>query len=110
MLTQPDPSHELEQLASMVRQMRPDGRNPEPFYETRSEVVAALLRLSRRLAGKAMPAPMPIPLRRPVVARAVAARIPMVVAAPPPPRRIVRPRHRYPRPPVLPPTIQPQLL
>jgi hypothetical protein len=29
----PTPSAELEALAGMVRRLRPDGRNPELFYE-----------------------------------------------------------------------------
>jgi hypothetical protein len=34
-----------------VRQLRPDGRNPEPFYELRSEIAHALAQLERRLDG-----------------------------------------------------------
>jgi hypothetical protein len=99
----PTPAAELERIAGEVRRLRPDWRDAEAFYETRSEIAGALMRLARRLAGRAMPAPMPIPLHRPVVVRAVAARIPapVIVAAPPSaPRRLVRPRHRYPRPPL----------
>ena len=41
----PIPAAELEALAREVRRLRPDGRNPEPFYEARSDIVAGLLRL-----------------------------------------------------------------
>jgi hypothetical protein len=84
MLSRPPdtPSEELEQIAAMVRRLRPDWRDAEQFYEVRSEVVAGLLKLSRRLAGRPMPIPQSdkrlsdLPLRRPMPVRAVAAAAP----------------------------------
>jgi hypothetical protein len=118
----PTPADELEVLAAEVRRLRPDGRNPEPFYEARSEIAGALMRLSRRLAGR--PMPIPIPLRRPVPVRAV----PVAVAessssqqnptakperqhaAAPRSRRTPTRRHRLPLPPCLPSDVQARLL
>ena len=111
MLTRPPdpaPAAELEALAGEVRRLRPDWRDAEGFYEARSEIAGALMRLSRRLAGRSMPAPMPIP--RPMPVRAVAVAVPpppklvapsamRPIAAPPRPRRTTTRRHRYPMPP-----------
>jgi hypothetical protein len=95
----------------MVRGLRYDFRDPERYYEIRSEIAGALMRLSRRLTGRAMPAPMPPPLRRPMPAvRAIPAAAPPVpkLSAPqvsrrqdtlPRPRRTTSRRHRYPMPP-----------
>lgn len=50
----------------MGRRLRPDWRDAEGFYELRSEITGALMRLARRLNGKAMPASVRIaamPLR-----------------------------------------------
>jgi hypothetical protein len=75
---------ELDRLAHLVRRLRPDGRNPEPFYEARSEAVAGLVALSRRLGYAPLPAaPRPAP---PVA--------PPITAPAPKPRVIVV--HGYP--------------
>jgi hypothetical protein len=111
----PDPTPaELADLAVMVRRLRPDWRDAEDFYELRSEITGALMRLARRLNGKALPAPVRVaamPLRV-VPPRPRPAPLPMpVVTAPRPPRRRSPVHwHRYPRPPRLPPTVQPNLL
>jgi hypothetical protein len=107
----PTPAAELEQLAVAVRRLSPSWQNPERYHEQKSEIAGALLRLSRRLAGKAMPAPMPI--RRPVMRAPIAPPIRVVAVAPVPlvlPRRMLRPRHRYPRPPPLSLDVQLRLL
>ena len=109
----PTPADELEQLAAQVRRLRPDGRNPEPFYELRSEIAGALMRLSRRLSGRSMPAPMPLRITPPLRPRWTppAPPPPQLPAPPPltPPCAALAPRrgrstrrHRYPRPPVHP--------
>lgn len=117
----PTPADELETLAAQVRRLRPDWRDAEGFYELRSEIAGSLMRLSRRL-GHRLPSPAtrPAPLRiaRPIgPGRAVGpVSTPIAVIARPEPQRPVRAsvagsrRHRYPRPPALPPTVQPQLL
>jgi hypothetical protein len=109
------PAAELEALAAQVRQLRPDWRSAEDFYERRSEIIGGLRKLSRRLAGRSMPAPVPMPQRpRPVLIDRATTRH----AAPTPPARgnhppapppavaraTTRPRTRpsrwrYPRPP-----------
>jgi hypothetical protein len=103
------PSAELEELVQQVRRLRPEWRDADSFYERRSEIAGALLRLSRRLVGKAMPAP-PAPMRPHPVAAVVRCGARVVVAAPPParPRAWLR-RHRYSRPPTLPAAAQPTL-
>jgi hypothetical protein len=55
------PVAELDRLAAMVRRLRPDGRNPEPFYELRSEISGALTALSRRLVAPGITRPAPVP-------------------------------------------------
>lgn len=108
------PADELEALAAEVRRLRMDWHRPEPFYEQRSEIAGALMRISRSLAERAMPAPMPFPIRRPVPVRAMPVAVappPKVVApSPPRPRRPSTRPHRYPRPPALPADVQAKLL
>jgi hypothetical protein len=122
------PASELEALAAEVRRLRMDWQRPEPFYEQRSEIAGALMRISRRL-GYVRAAPVPIPLaprRNPLFHVERTAPVPMPrakpkpLAAAAPPEisrtanmrqcRIPMRRHRYPRPPTLPSTVQPQLL
>ncbi|GAC1480565.1 MAG: hypothetical protein NVS2B11_05490 [Acetobacteraceae bacterium] len=49
------PAVELRELAQQVAHLLPDRRDPHRFHESKSEVVAALRRLSRTLdrAGRA---------------------------------------------------------
>jgi len=77
----PTPASELEDLASAVRRLRPNWTSLEPFYEQRFEIAGSLIRLSRRLAGRAMPAP--VPLRPRVMAAPVRPPAPMVMIAAP---------------------------
>jgi hypothetical protein len=114
----PTPASELETLAAAVRRLRPDWRDAEAFYEARSEIAGSLLRLSRRLTGRA-PAPRAIAATLPPRPRVVAPPpAPRILAAPRPPAPPARPtvpprpwrRHRYPRPPLLPAEVQARLL
>jgi hypothetical protein len=57
-LPDPTPSSEVKALAREVCRLRPDWCDPEAFYEQRSEIAGALMRLSQRLADRSMPAPM----------------------------------------------------
>jgi hypothetical protein len=108
----PTPADELAELAGMVRRLRPDWRDSESFYELRSEIAGALMRLSRRLAHTPL-RPLPRPLLRPVPARVVRP-ILRIAPSPPPappsppspcpaparPRRVPLRRHHFPRPPM----------
>jgi hypothetical protein len=100
------PSAELEQLAAEVRRLRP--LHSEEYYEQRSEIVAGLMRLSRRLSGR--PPPMPLRITPPAAVRqrytpppppqpVPPIPIPPATprAAPAAPRRRSK-RHRYPKP------------
>jgi hypothetical protein len=66
-MTAEDPAKELDRLAGMLRRLRPDGRNPEPFYEARSEIAAGMQRLARTL-GHSPPAPISTPATPRVIA------------------------------------------
>jgi hypothetical protein len=93
---------ELADIATMVRRLRPDWRNAESFYELRSEIIGALMRLARP--------PPPIPLRPALPARpsapqplAIVRKAVLAVPAPSTRRhRTLKRRHRYPRPPACP--------
>lgn len=101
------PAEELQAIAAELRRLSPSWQRPEIFHETKSELGARLMRLSRRLDMR--PA---IPLR---IAPIVPVRprytpppppSPQLPTPPPPtpscaalaPRRRVSRRHRYPRP------------
>jgi hypothetical protein len=58
---------ELNRLAGLARRLRPDWKNPESFYELRSEVVGGLHRLAQRAGQRASVIP-PAPPSRPVPA------------------------------------------
>jgi hypothetical protein len=110
MLNGPTPSAQLDDLATMVCRLRPDWRDAEAFYETRSEIAGALLRLSRRLAGRSMAAADADTAA--ASGRCIGARQPTrpaTPALPAAPRRMVSRRHRYPRPPALPVDVQPRM-
>jgi hypothetical protein len=53
MTTTPTAADELADIARAVRRLRPDWRDAEAFYELRSEIAGALMRLARRLNGHA---------------------------------------------------------
>jgi hypothetical protein len=53
---------ELHRLVALVARLRPDWRDPEEFYEVRSEVMGGLRRLAVRLNRPALPS---APLRPP---------------------------------------------
>jgi hypothetical protein len=116
------PAAELEMLAVQVRRLRLE--HSESYYEARSEFCFALVRLSRRLSAEGPPKRLiytgPSGTARPGQAesrrvtsdrdgrnapRCAAARVPQasLQAKPSRPRQS---RHRYPRPPALPPTVQ----
>src|SRR5690242_20162536 len=100
-------SDELAKLASEVRRLRPDWRDAEAFYEQRSEISGALMRLSRKFASQ------PLFARPRVVEpalRAIAPILPGPAVEPRPACRVAKHRHRFPRPPRLPSRIQPELL
>jgi hypothetical protein len=87
----------LAGIAAMVRRLRPDWRDAEAFYELRSEIVGALLRLARQ------PAQVPTPVRPPPPQTLTITRHVVVAASSSLPRALrashrLR-RHRYPRPP-----------
>jgi hypothetical protein len=110
---EPSAADELLGLAAAVRRLRPDWRDAEAFYELRSEVVAAITRIARRLNGHHWPAPAARPIRPIALAAGPShyqtAPPPVVIIQPPPPprrmarrwaRQRARPRrHRYPMPP-----------
>jgi hypothetical protein len=99
---EPSAADELAALAGQVRRLRPDWRDAEAFYEARSEITGALMRLSRRLALQPVPPLRPL---RPVPVRVVPLRPVLRIGPPvaPPPATPPRPRrqrhHRYPLPP-----------
>src|SRR4051794_32768904 len=68
-----DLGDELEQLADLVGRLRPDWRDGERFYETRSEVIARLRSLARS------------PPAQRTVTRFVQITVPVPTPAPPPP-------------------------
>ncbi len=106
-------SDELAKLATEVRRLRPDWRDAEAFYEQRSEICGALMRLSRRFAREPVsvrsqvPVPQPQPQLQPQLTAPVA---PVPAAIPLLSRRRPNHHHRFPRPPRLSPSVQPQLL
>jgi hypothetical protein len=107
------PSEELAGLAQQLRRLSPSWQRPELFHETKSEIVGGILRISRRLAGRAMPAAMPLQVTPP---RPLRLRYPAPTPPPPVPPVPVSPaqpraatalsrrfrRHRYPQPPAHP--------
>jgi hypothetical protein len=135
MMASPTTAYKLVALAAQVRRLRPDWRDAEGFYELRSEIAGALMRLSRRLNGQAYtpravppehatPRPPPARLILPAAgpSRCEAARSPPAAGTTQPAapaQRVARPqfrqrarpiRHRYPMPPPLPIAVQPRLL
>jgi hypothetical protein len=128
MTATPTAADELVALAAQVRRLRPDWRDAEGFYELRSEISGALMRISRRLNGHAYlaapPAPPGLPPPHSIAhtispSRCETVRPPAAAIIQPPPRRAARStarrrarpiRHRFPLPPVLPVTDQPRLL
>jgi hypothetical protein len=101
-------SDELAKLASEVRRLRPDWRDAEAFYEQRSEISGALMRLSRKFARQ------PLFARPRVVVQPIPRAIAPILPAPAinsrPASRVGKHRHRFPRPPRLPSRIQLELL
>ena len=100
-------SDELAKLASEVRRLRPDWRDAEAFYEQRSEIYGALMRLSRMFARQPL---FPRPRVVEPAPRAIAPILPAPAVKPRPACHIGKHRHRFPRPPRLPSRIQPELL
>ena len=100
-------SDELAKLASEVRRLRPDWRDAEAFYEQRSEICGALMRLSRGFAREPVSVRSPVQVPKPQVTAPVAS---IPAAIPVRSRRVLTQHHRFPRPPRLPPSVQPQLL
>jgi hypothetical protein len=100
-------SDELAKLASEVRRLRPDWRDAEAFYEQRSEISGALMRLSRKFARQPL---FVRPLGVEPIPRAIAPILPAPAVNSRPAYRVGKHRHRFPRPPRLPSRIQPELL
>ena len=65
-------SDELAKLASEVRRLRPDWRDAEAFYEQRSEICGALMRLSRGFAREPVSVRSPVQVPKPQVTAPVA--------------------------------------
>jgi hypothetical protein len=69
--TPPDDTHaRLTALAHRLARLRPDGRNPEPFYEERSELKAEALAIANgttvtRTVTKFVRVPVPVPTPAP---------------------------------------------
>jgi hypothetical protein len=125
MTDQPSTAAELAELAAQIHRLRPDWNRMDGYYEARSEIAASLHRIARLLGHRAdVPQPLRLhiapPARRatPYAPPVSSPRLPPPAAPTPAPvpaqRRPrvgpLRRRHRYPRPPALPPTVQPQLL
>jgi hypothetical protein len=111
----PDAHRELHELAGRVRRLLPDWRDPERFFEARSEIAAALARLARSLQTEAAAPHRLVPTLRPPLPLRLAPAIRVALPAPPPPTTVPAPpaprprraharRHRFPRPPRLCPT------
>jgi hypothetical protein len=100
-------SDELAKLAAEVRRLRPDWRDAEAFYEQRSEICGALMRLARRFAHEPVPVRSPVQVPKPQVTAPVAS---VPAAIPVRSRRRLTHYHRFPRPPSLPSSVQPKLL
>jgi hypothetical protein len=118
----PDALRELHELAGRVRRLLPDWRDPERFFEARSEIRRARSPRAKppgRCPGiaslgtgyGAATAPLPLRLSPAIRVAAPAPPAPPVTPAPAlPAAPRLRRRHRFPRPPRLCPSVQPRLV